>query len=87
MAEPDRPPRGHLAAVDGLASAAYRFDPYEALRRLECAYADRPRLGRSLRPAEDAVRLRQNPSLRFAPAALEQSQPTQVIVPVMSTIT
>lgn len=77
MAEPDRPPRGHLGAVDGLASAAYRFDPYEALRRLECAYADRPRLGRSLRPAEDAVRLRQTPSLRFAPAALEEYTPPE----------
>jgi type VI secretion system protein ImpH len=83
MAEPDRPPRSHLAAIDGLAAAAYRFDPYEALRRIECAYAERPRLGRSLRPAEDAVRLRQNPSLRFAPAALEQYEPPEGPTPAV----
>jgi type VI secretion system protein ImpH len=75
MAEPQRPAPVHLGAIDGLATAAYRFDPYEALRRIECAFADRPRLGRSTRPAEDAVRVRQNPSLRFAPAALEEYIP------------
>lgn len=70
MATPDRPPLGALAPLDGLEAAAYRFDPFEALRRIECAYPERPRLGASARPADDAIRIHQTPSLGFAPAAL-----------------
>ena len=37
-----------------------------ALRILEAHHADRPRLGRSRRPAQDAVRLGQDPDMAFA---------------------
>jgi type VI secretion system protein ImpH len=40
------------------------------MRLLEAAYPDRPRLGRSARPAQDAVRLGQEPDVVFAPATL-----------------
>ncbi|MCX7055764.1 MAG: type VI secretion system baseplate subunit TssG [Proteobacteria bacterium] len=75
MATPYRPPTGTLSALDGLEADAIRFDPYEALRRLECAYSDRERLGESVRPQQDAVRLRQMPSMRFAPTPLDRFVP------------
>jgi len=53
-----------------VAEAPYRFDFYQTLRRIECLTPERPRLGRALRPAEEPVRLGQEPDLSFAPAAL-----------------
>ena len=40
------------------------------MRRLEVEHADRPRLGRSVRPSQDAIRLAQEPSVQFAPSTL-----------------
>jgi type VI secretion system protein ImpH len=53
-----------------LTGAPTAFDFFQALRRLECAYRERPRLGESVRPADEPVRLGQEPSLAFAPSAL-----------------
>ena len=46
------------------------FDFYAALRQLECAYADLPRIGEAQRPRDEAVRFGQQPSLAFEPAML-----------------
>jgi type VI secretion system protein ImpH len=51
------------------------FELFEALRRIECAYPDRPRLGESTRPAEDPVRLGATPSLAFAPRDVDVLEP------------
>lgn len=51
------------------------FELFDALRRLECAYPDRPRLGESTRPADDPVRLGQTPSLAFAPRDIDVFEP------------
>lgn len=53
------------------------FDFYAALRLLECAYPERPRIGRSLHPRDDAVRFGQAPSLAFTAPMLAgwQQQP------------
>ena len=56
--------------LDKLQQEPYGFDFFQALRLLECAYADAPRLGQSLRLSDDAVRLSQEPSLKFAPASV-----------------
>jgi type VI secretion system protein ImpH len=48
----------------------FGFDFFQALRLLECLHPDQPRLGESLRPSEDPVRLAQEPSLAFAPSTL-----------------
>jgi len=53
----------------------YKFGFYQALRRIECIYHDKPRLGASLRPVDDAVRLAQEPSLAFAPSTLASFKP------------
>ncbi|MBD8880162.1 MULTISPECIES: type VI secretion system baseplate subunit TssG [Rhodanobacter] len=51
------------------------FEFFEALRRLECAHPDRPRLGESAKPSEDAVRLCHTPSLEFSPRAVDRYEP------------
>lgn len=74
------------ALEEALAAAPYRFDFYQALRRLECAYHDRPRLGSSRRPDQDPVRLGQDPSMAFAPSTLasyspgEENRPGRLLV-------
>ena len=55
-----------LAAV---AEAPYRYDFYQALRRVECLYGAE-RLGTARRPADEPIRLGQEPDLAFAPASL-----------------
>lgn len=45
-------------------------DWFAVVRRLECAFGDHPRIGRSRRAADDAVRFAHPPSLDFAPAAV-----------------
>lgn len=59
-----------LALFQALADAPWSFDFYQALRRIECLFDDRPRLGRALRPAAEPVRVGQEASLSFAPSTL-----------------
>ncbi len=58
-----------------LAAEPWEFGFFQAMRRLEAFYRDRPRLGRSARPAQDAVRLAQEPSVVFAPSTLASWEP------------
>jgi type VI secretion system protein ImpH len=53
----------------------YRHDFYQTLRRLECLFADKPRIGRAARPADEAVRLGQEVSMSFAPAPIGAFDP------------
>lgn len=55
-----------------LAEAPHRHGFFAALRRLECLYADKPRIGRAVRPADEPVRLGQSPSLSFAPSSIAE---------------
>jgi type VI secretion system protein ImpH len=45
---------------------------YQAVRRLECLFAHKPRIGYAKRSPDDPVQLCQEPSLRFAPATLQR---------------
>ena len=53
-----------------LTKAPYRVDYYQALRRIESAHPQLPRLGEALRPIDEPLRLGQPASLDFAPASL-----------------
>jgi len=64
-----------------LASAPFEFDFFHAVRMLECAHQSMPRLGRSLSPRQDPVRLGQIPSLAFAPASVERFSPADDDLP------
>lgn len=75
MADPDRATAEFLALCDELAHAPHAFNFFHALRRLECAAAERPRLGESARAHEDPVRLGQTPSLNFASRTINRLVP------------
>ncbi len=73
------------ALLAQLAAAPHAYGFYQAMRLLEAAAPDRPRLGRSARPVQDSVRLAQDPSVVFPPAtlaALEQAddRPARLLV-------
>lgn len=53
-----------------LVAEPFAFDFFQAVRRLECASVDRPRIGTSIRAEQDPVRFVQSPSLAFAPSAV-----------------
>jgi type VI secretion system protein ImpH len=60
-----------------LADRPWKFDFYQAMRRIECAYPNKPRLGTALRPIDEPVRLGQSPAMDFAPAPLSALLPGQ----------
>lgn len=59
-----------VALFAALARAPWSFDFFQALRRVEGVFVDRPRLGKALRPADEPVRLSQEASPAFAPSTL-----------------
>ncbi len=75
MANQNRTPATALELFQELQTSPHSFDFFDAVRRLECAFRDRPRVGRSARPVEDPVRLAQEPSLAFAGSTLASFEP------------
>ncbi|MGQ0565415.1 MAG: type VI secretion system baseplate subunit TssG [Gemmobacter sp.] len=72
---------GHGSRPDHLTHYAQLLDSpqthhiFMALRIIEAQFADRPRLGESKRPREDAVRLTQEAELAFPTSTIESFQP------------
>lgn len=64
-----------VALENALRDHPESFEFFEAARRLECAFPERPRLGQSTKAADDFVRLCQTPSLLFAPRMVDRYQP------------
>jgi type VI secretion system protein ImpH len=58
-----------------VARAPHQFDFYQLMRRLESLSPDLPRLGAAARPADEPIRLGQEPSLAFAAAPLAGVRP------------
>ena len=58
------------AVFDELEREASKFDLFQAMRRIENAFPDKPRLGDAMRPGEEPLRFAQDPSLIFAPTAI-----------------
>lgn len=74
--------RGARAARDRLgdllrevAQAPYRYDFFALLRAIECACPDRLRLGQATRPADEPIRMGQEPSLAFPPSTVAYLEP------------
>ena len=61
-----------VALLDALHADPSSFDWFEALRRIECVYTEHPRLGYSVRPTDDPVRLAHTPSLGFATRSIDR---------------
>ncbi|MFJ4153301.1 type VI secretion system baseplate subunit TssG [Pseudomonas sp. NPDC089752] len=62
--------RDPLALLQRLAREPAAYDFNAALRQLESAFAEQPRIGQASRPAQEAIRFGQQPSLAFEPAML-----------------
>ncbi|MFQ5598819.1 MAG: type VI secretion system baseplate subunit TssG [Nitrospiria bacterium] len=70
MADTGRKAPHCLALFEALEASPYAFDFFQAIRRLEGIFPEKPKMGHALHVEEDPVRLAQEPSLAFAPAAL-----------------
>jgi type VI secretion system protein ImpH len=63
------------AALAQWSDQPWAYDYFAVLRRLEAAAATTPRWGRALLPGAEPVRVGQEPSLSFAPAAFSRFEP------------
>ena len=72
-----RNPADSLALLDRVAAQPYAFDFFYVLRKLEAARPDKPRLGEAPRPADEPIRLGQEPLLDFAPAPISGVRPAR----------
>lgn len=59
-----------LKWFEKLSREPFAADFYFTLRRIECLYSEKPRWGKALRPADEAIRLGQDPALAFASAPM-----------------
>jgi type VI secretion system protein ImpH len=59
-----------VALEKALHQQPYKFGFYQVLRRFECLYPQQPKIGTSLRPVNDVLRLVQEPTMAFSPATL-----------------
>ena len=64
-----------LAYYQAIAERPWEHDFFHALRRIECLNPDLPQIGRAVRPAQEPVRLGQEPTLDFAPSVLSALHP------------
>lgn len=62
--------RDSLAFLQSVAEKPWEHDFFHVLRCIECLHAEGPRIGKAVRPAQEPIRLGQEPSLEFAPAVL-----------------
>lgn len=69
--------------TDRLAEAPFKFDFFQAVRRLEAVYRERPRVGASYKVAQDSIRFCQEPSLAFPPCTVAAFQPNARFAPRM----
>lgn len=70
MVAKPRPHTDTVTALGAVEEKPYAYDFFSVLRYIECLHADEPRLGEAARPADEPIRLTQEPSLAFAPATL-----------------
>jgi len=66
MASKKREESDDLSRLAPLAEDPTKFNFFQALRLIEAAYPDSPRLGKSKRPRQDKIRLRQKVDMAFA---------------------
>lgn len=59
-----------MSLEQSLREKPWKFDFFQAVRRLECADSRKPRVGKALKATEEPVRLAQEPSLAFAPSTV-----------------
>ena len=76
MARAQRKTPDPLELFRRLEEVPWRYTFYQAMRWVECAHPDKPRLGESRRPADDPIRLAQEPSMSFATQSANGNRPS-----------
>jgi len=74
MADTSRQSTDAVSFMQDLEARVASYEFFAAMRRVECAHAAQPRLGRAARAADEPVRLGQVPALSFAPAMFSEAQ-------------
>jgi len=64
-----------LELFELLKDEPYHYDFFDVLRYIEATYADKPRLGESVKLSDDPIFIRQQPSMSFAPATISKFVP------------
>src|SRR6185437_10457128 len=75
MADADRTATHALTLLRDLQERPFDFGFFQAVRRIENLYRDKPRTGASSHASDDPVRLVQEPTTAFAPATLASFAP------------
>jgi len=75
MADADRTATHALTLLRDLQERPYDFGFFQAVRRIENLYRDKPRTGASSHASDDPVRLVQEPTTAFAPSTLASFTP------------
>jgi type VI secretion system protein ImpH len=75
MARKARQASALVALEAALRERPQDFEFFEAMRRLECAYAQHPRFAHSTKPADDPVRLAHAATLAFPARSIERFEP------------
>ncbi len=65
MAAKERAGPSHLRPLHVLADDPYGYHIFQALRLIDAAYTDKPRLGESARPSQDPIRVSQEVEMAF----------------------
>lgn len=66
---------GMSLLLESLSKEPWQWDYFQALRTIDALNPHHPRIGTSARPADEAIRLGQDPSLSFAPSSLSSLRP------------
>jgi type VI secretion system protein ImpH len=72
---PAQPPSASASLRKRLKEQPYVYNFFAVMRLFEALHADRPRFGKSRRPADDVLRLAQEPSVTHAPSAIAGFEP------------
>lgn len=77
MAGANRTTTDPLTLFDVLSHEPWKYDFFHALRCIECAYPERPRLGTTAKASDEPIRFGQPPYVTFAPATIAGFEPGQ----------
>ncbi len=72
---PAAPPVDPQAVLKAIADSPENYELFAALRAIECAFRDMPRLGKAKRPRDEPIRIGQIPALAFPASALASLEP------------
>lgn len=79
VTEPER--ESAEAVLKRISESPFEYDLFAALRQVECAFDQMPRLGEAKRPRDEAIRIGQDISLGFAPSDLARIEPGSELHP------